>query len=117
MCDLKPSGRFVATDFHRAGGVPQVLKMLLEQGLLNGNCLTITGRTLAHYQSGNQTRRVQELMDIAPTPLAEMHPRLARRHRLSDGDMVTLCRQAIKENVVPGACSDIHIDVLISRPR
>jgi assimilatory nitrate reductase catalytic subunit len=49
-----------------------------------------TGRTLAHYQSGNQTRRVQELMDIAPTPLAEMHPRLARRHRLADGDRVTL---------------------------
>jgi assimilatory nitrate reductase catalytic subunit len=49
-----------------------------------------TGRTLAHYQSGNQTRRVQELMDIAPTPLAEIHPRLARRHRLSDGDAVTL---------------------------
>jgi dihydroxy-acid dehydratase len=47
LCDLKPSGRFVAVDFHRAGGVPQVLKMLLEHGLLNGDCLTVTGRTLA----------------------------------------------------------------------
>ena len=46
ICDLKPSGRFVATDFHRAGGVPQVLKMLLKAGLLNGDCLTITGKTL-----------------------------------------------------------------------
>jgi len=47
LCDLKPSGRYVATDLHRAGGVPQVLKILLENGLLNGGCMTITGRTMA----------------------------------------------------------------------
>jgi len=47
LCDLKPSGRYVAVDFHRAGGVPQVLKMLLAHGVLNGDCLTITGRTMA----------------------------------------------------------------------
>jgi dihydroxy-acid dehydratase len=46
LCDLKPSGRYVAVDFHRAGGVPQVLKLLLEHGLLNGDCMTITGRTI-----------------------------------------------------------------------
>src|SRR5262249_34370184 len=42
LCDLKPSGRYVAVDFHRAGGVPQVLKMLLAHGLLHGDCVTIT---------------------------------------------------------------------------
>src|SRR5262245_23973211 len=47
LCDLKPSGRYVAVDFHRAGGVPQVLKMLLQHGLLHGDCLTVTGRTIA----------------------------------------------------------------------
>ena len=47
LCDLKPSGRFVAVDFHRAGGVPQVLKMLLEHGLLHGECMTIHGKTMA----------------------------------------------------------------------
>ena len=47
LCDLKPSGRYVAVDFHRAGGVPQVLKMLLAHGLLHGDCLTISGRTIA----------------------------------------------------------------------
>ena len=46
LCNLKPSGQYVATDFHRAGGVPQVLKMLLEHGVLHGDCLTITGRTI-----------------------------------------------------------------------
>ena len=47
LCDLKPSGKYVAVDFHRAGGVPQVLKMLLKAGLLHGDCMTITGRTMA----------------------------------------------------------------------
>ena len=47
LCDLKPSGKYVAVDFHRAGGVPQVLKMLLVNGLLHGDALTITGETMA----------------------------------------------------------------------
>ena len=46
LCDLKPSGRYVATDFHAAGGVPQVLRMLLDKGLVDGECMTITGRRL-----------------------------------------------------------------------
>jgi dihydroxy-acid dehydratase len=57
LCDLKPSGRYVATDFHRAGGVPQVLKLLLVHGLLHGACKTITGRTMA-----------EELKDIPDAP-------------------------------------------------
>ena len=60
LCDLKPSGRFVATDFHRAGGVPQVLKMLLVNGLLHGECKTITGRTMA-----------EELKDVPDSPRAD----------------------------------------------
>ncbi len=47
LCDLKPSGRYVATDLHQAGGIPQVMKMLLVNGLLHGDCLTITGQTIA----------------------------------------------------------------------
>jgi len=47
LCDLKPSGRFVAVDLHRAGGVPQVLKILLANGVLHGDCMTISGKTLA----------------------------------------------------------------------
>ncbi len=47
LCDLKPSGQYVATDLHRAGGIPQVMKMLLARGLLHGDCLTITGKTVA----------------------------------------------------------------------
>ena len=57
LCDLKPSGRYVATDLHKAGGIPQVMKMLLEHGLLHGDCLTISGQTVA-----------QVLQDIPATP-------------------------------------------------
>ena len=47
ICNLKPSGQYVATDLHKAGGVPQVMKLLLDAGLLHGDCITITGRTMA----------------------------------------------------------------------
>ncbi len=60
LCDLKPSGKYVAVDFHQAGGVPQVLKMLLKAGLLHGDCMTITGRTLA-----------EELATVPDTPRAD----------------------------------------------
>jgi dihydroxy-acid dehydratase len=46
LCNLKPSGKYVATDFHLAGGVPQVLKILLENGVLHGDCMTIRGKTM-----------------------------------------------------------------------
>ncbi|MGZ2745739.1 dihydroxy-acid dehydratase [Burkholderia stagnalis] len=60
ICDLKPSGQYVATDLHQAGGIPQVLKILLDAGLLRGDCMTITGRTLA-----------EELKDVASVPRAD----------------------------------------------
>jgi dihydroxy-acid dehydratase len=47
LCDLRPSGRFVTTEFHRAGGVPQVMRMLLDHGVLHGGALTVTGKTVA----------------------------------------------------------------------
>ncbi|GGR44311.1 dihydroxy-acid dehydratase [Deinococcus seoulensis] len=47
FCDLKPSGKYVATDLHVVGGIPRVMKMLLKEGLLHGDCLTVTGKTIA----------------------------------------------------------------------
>lgn len=47
LCDLKPSGQYLAVDLHRAGGIPQVMKVLLKAGLLHGDCMTITGKTVA----------------------------------------------------------------------
>ena len=47
FCDLKPSGKYLAVDLHQAGGIPQVMKMLLNAGLLHGDCITVTGKTIA----------------------------------------------------------------------
>ncbi|WP_439101448.1 dihydroxy-acid dehydratase [Congregibacter sp.] len=47
LCDLKPSGQYLAIDLHRAGGIPQVMKILLDGGLLHGDCMTVTGKTIA----------------------------------------------------------------------
>jgi len=71
LCDLKPSGSYVAVDFHRAGGVPQVLKMLLAHGLLHGDCLTISGRTLAEELKDvpEAPRRDQDVIRQWGTPL------------------------------------------------
>jgi dihydroxy-acid dehydratase len=52
LCDLKPSGRFLAIDLHRAGGIPAVMKVLLDAGLLHGDCMTMTGNTVAHNLAG-----------------------------------------------------------------
>ena len=47
FCDLKPSGQYVAVDLHHAGGIPQVMKMMLNAGMIHGDCLTVTGKTVA----------------------------------------------------------------------
>jgi dihydroxy-acid dehydratase len=60
LCDLKPSGEFLAIDLHRAGGIPQVMKLLLDAGLLHGDCITITGKTVA-----------ETLADVPSVPRAD----------------------------------------------
>ena len=52
LADLKPSGRYVATDLHRVGGVPQVMRMLLDAELLDPDCMTVTGRTVGENLAG-----------------------------------------------------------------
>jgi len=71
LCDLKPSGKYVAVDFHRAGGVPQVLKILLENGLLHGECMTITGRTMAEElrKVPSQPRKDQDVIRPFDKPI------------------------------------------------
>ena len=64
LCNLKPSGPYVATDFHAAGGVPQVLKMLLVNGILHGECMTIHGKTIAEMLAdvAAEPRRDQDVI-------------------------------------------------------
>jgi dihydroxy-acid dehydratase len=63
LCDLKPSGRYVATDLHKAGGIPQVMKILLANGVLHGDALTITGKTVAE-QLGDIPDRPDPNQDV-----------------------------------------------------
>ena len=71
LCDLKPSGRYVAVDFHRAGGVPQVMKMLLKHGLIHGDCVTITGKTVAENLKDvpDEPRRDQDVIRPWSNPM------------------------------------------------
>jgi dihydroxy-acid dehydratase len=89
LCDLKPSGRFVAVDFHRAGGVPQVLKILLENGVLHGECMTIHGKTMAEM-----------LKDVPAEPRADQEViRPWSKPLYKDGHLAIL-----KGNLAPEGC-------------
>ena len=68
LCDLKPSGRYVATDLHRAGGIPQVMKILFAHGLLHGDALTVTGQTLAEVLRDVPEEPASSLDVIRPWP-------------------------------------------------
>ena len=89
ICNLKPSGQYVATDLHRAGGIPQVMKLLLDAGLLHGDCITITGRTLA-----------EELADVPSAPPAGQDViRPLDRALYAEGHLAIL-----KGNLSPDGC-------------
>ena len=87
IADLKPGGRFVATDLYRAGGVPLVARRLLEAGRLNGDCMTVTGRTL-----GEETRDVEE------TPGQEVVRHVSNPLKPTGGLVI------LKGNLAPEGC-------------
>src|SRR5438876_9580876 len=88
LCALKPSGPYVATDFHAAGGPPQVLKMLLAHGLVHGECMTITGRTLAEELAGvpEEPRAGQDVIRPWANPVyAEGHLAILKGNLATEG--------------------------------
>jgi dihydroxy-acid dehydratase len=88
LCDLKPSGRFVAVDFHRAGGVPQVLRALLDHGVLHGECMTIHGKTMGEMLKDvpSQPRSDQEVIRPWSKPLyAEGHLAILKGNLATEG--------------------------------
>ncbi|MCF2970029.1 dihydroxy-acid dehydratase [Synechococcus sp. Nb3U1] len=88
LCDLKPSGRFVATDLHRAGGIPQVMKILLNHGLLHGDCLTISGQTIAEVlrEVPDEPRPDQEVIRPWNNPMyAQGHLAILKGNLASEG--------------------------------
>ena len=88
LCDLKPSGRFVATDLHRAGGIPQVMKILLDHGLLHGDALTISGQTVAEVLANvpSEPRADQEVIRPWTRPLhSQGHLAILRGNLAAEG--------------------------------
>jgi dihydroxy-acid dehydratase len=103
LCDLKPSGRYVAVDFHRVGGVSQVLKMLLVAGLINGDCVTITGRTLAEelVRVPDEPSSHQNVIRPMSKPLyPEGHLAILRGSLAPDGAVAKL--SGLKRRVIRG---------------
>jgi dihydroxy-acid dehydratase len=89
LVDMKPSGKYLATDLHLAGGIPQVMKVLLVAGLLHGDCMTITGKTIAEV-----------LKDVPDTPRADQ-----KVIRPIDNPMYEQGHLAIlKGNISPEGC-------------
>jgi dihydroxy-acid dehydratase len=88
LCDLKPSGRYVATDLHRAGGIPQVMKMLLVHGLLDGSALTMTGQTIAEVLAAvpDEPRPDQDVIRPWARPMyAQGHLAILRGNLATEG--------------------------------
>jgi dihydroxy-acid dehydratase len=88
LCDLKPSGKYLAVDLHRAGGIPAVMKVLLDAGLLHGDCITITGQTIA-----------QALADVPPLRADQDVIRSIDKPIYSEGHLAIL-----KGNLSPEGC-------------
>jgi dihydroxy-acid dehydratase len=93
LCDLKPSGRYVATDLHRAGGIPQVMKMLLAHGLVHGECRTITGPTVAELlrEVPSEPRADQDVIRPWSRPLyAQGHLAILRGNLAEEGSVAKI---------------------------
>jgi dihydroxy-acid dehydratase len=88
LCDLKPSGKYLAIDLHRAGGIPAVMKVLLDAGLLHGDCVTITGKTVA-----------ENLADVSPLRADQDVIRPIDKPMYAEGHLAIL-----KGNLSPEGC-------------
>jgi dihydroxy-acid dehydratase len=90
FCDLKPSGEYVAVDLHHAGGIPQVMKMMLNAGMIHGDCLTVTGKTVA-----------ENLKDIPDSPAASQNVILPiDKPKYTEGHLVVLKGNLCQEGAI-----------------
>ena len=103
ICDLKPSGKYVATDLHAAGGIPQVMKMLLSRGLLHGQALTITGQTIEQVLADvpESPREDQDVIHPWDKPLyPEGHLVILRGNLALEGAVAKV--SGVKHKVITG---------------
>ena len=109
LCDLKPAGRYVATDLHKAGGVPQVMKILLEHGLLHGDALTITGETVAETLADvpAEPRRGQDVIRPFERPLyAQGHLTILKGNLAVEGAVAKISGVRVPKHTGPARVFD-----------
>jgi dihydroxy-acid dehydratase len=102
LCDLKPSGKYLAIDLHRAGGIPAVMKELLDAGLLHGDCITITGKTVAENLAGLPPLRTdQDVIRPVGKPIyAEGHLAILKGNLSPEGCVAKIT--GLKNPVITG---------------
>ena len=103
LCDLKPSGKYVAVDLHKAGGIPLVMKMLLERGLLHGDALTITGQTIAEVLADipAEPRTDQDVIRPWNNPMyAQGHLAILRGNLATEGSVAKI--SGVKKPLLTG---------------
>ncbi|MFN6560259.1 MAG: dihydroxy-acid dehydratase [Nostoc sp. ChiSLP01] len=103
LCDLKPSGKYVATDLHKAGGIPQVMKMLLVHDLLHGDCLTISGQTIAEILADipEEPSASQDVIRPWNNPMyAQGHLAILRGNLATEGAVAKIT--GVKKPVITG---------------
>ncbi len=102
ICDLKPSGKYLAIDLHRAGGIPAVMKVLLDAGLLHGDCMTITGRTVAQNLADQPPLRADQdvIRPIANPMYAEGHLAILKGNLSPEGSVAKIT--GLKNPVITG---------------
>lgn len=103
LCNLKPSGQYVATDLHKAGGIPLVMKMLLEKGLIHGDALTITGKTVAEQLADVPSEPSPDQDVIRPwnNPMyAQGHLAILKGNLASEGSVAKI--SGVKNPVITG---------------
>ena len=109
LCDLKPSGKYVATDLHRAGGIPQVMRMLLAHGVLHGDALTIDGRSVAEVLKDvpERPRSDQDVIHPWDRPLArEGHIVILRGNLAPEGAVAKISAHGAREITGPARVFD-----------
>ena len=103
LCDLKPSGKYVATDLHKAGGIPQVMKMLLAHDLIHGDCLTISGQTVAEVLADipAEPRADQDVIRSWNNPMyAQGHLAILKGNLATEGAVAKIT--GVKKPVITG---------------
>jgi dihydroxy-acid dehydratase len=115
FCDLKPSGRYVATDLHRVGGIPLVMKMLLEAGLIDGSCKTVTGQTVAETLATVPAKppKGQDVVRPLDQPIyAEGHLAVLRGNLAPDGAVAKISGVKMSRITGPARVFDCEEDCM-----